>query len=217
MKTKQEAIEKPSRKARKVRFQEKLNVIMIDERGVWHCGENLRLIRESVLATCQEAHRDRRIDLWNSTFQDPASFGLLCMWTTNSNSLRGLERFVCSQHRLRRTAEHQQRVQAVVSAQSYAGKVSVELAEISRAYSLSARTMAAQLGQADEFAVAADECKSRRMALIRDIVSGPPEVYPHMAATENERCSAIQKLNPSVESVPELPIRTLPSKSPSAA
>lgn len=215
MKSKEIASERPSRKARKVRFQEKLNVIMVDERGVWHSGENLRRIRESVLETCQEAHRDRRIDLWNAAFQEPLSFGLLCMWTTNSNSLRGLERFVCSQHRHRRTAEHLQRVQAVVSAQAYAGKVSVELAEISRAYSLSARRMAAQLGQADEFAVAADECKSRRMALIREIVQAP--VHPHMAATQNESFSAIQKFNPSLESLPELPLRTLPSKSPSAA
>jgi hypothetical protein len=184
---------------------------------VWHSGEKLRKIRESVLATCQEAHRDRRIDLWNATFQDPISFGLLCMWTTNSNSLRGLERFVCSQHRHQKTAEHHQRVQAVVSAQAYTGKVSVELAEISRAYSLSSRRLAAQLGQADEFAVAADECKSKRMALIREIVSGDPEVHPHLAATQNELFSANRKQNPSVESVTELPPLPSPSKSPSAA
>ena len=162
------------------------------------------------------ALQDRRIDLWNATFQDPISFGLLCMWTTNCNSLRGLEKFVCAQHRHQRMAEHRELVQAVLSAQAYTNdKVSVELGEISRCYSYASRTMAAQLGQADEFAVAADDLKSKRMDLIREMVSGGR--HPQVTAMQNEKYSTKRITHPSTECSPDFDTRIVSTTAPSAA
>ena len=215
MKDKAMRLERPARKAKTVRFQEKLHIIAIDERGVWHNAENLRMIKERALETGITAQQDRRIDLWNATFQDPVSSGLLCMWTTNFNTLRGLERFVCAQHRHRRMVEHRERVQAVISAQAYAGKVSVELAEISRVYSHASRIMAAQLGQADQFAVAADDLKSMRMNFIRGVVIADPQF--HSLPIHGAESSAKQVLHPSTESSHDFDVRTGPASSPSAA
>ena len=209
--------DKPARKAKKVQFQEKLDVIRIENRGVWHSAEHLKMLKERALEMGRTAHQDRRIDLWNATFQDPVSFGMLCMWTTDYNSLRGLEKFVCAQHRHRRMAEHRDRVKAVMNAQAFtADKVSVELSEISRFYSHASRIMAEQIGQADQFAVAADDLKSKRMDLIRGMmVSGGP--HPQLAAMQNGKYSSRRIVHPSSECSPDFNVRMVPTTAPSAA
>lgn len=182
MKAPRRSSEKRS-KRRTVRFQEQPNVVEIDYRGTWLCPLTMRQIREAAVEEGRQARNDVRLSLWITAFQEPVSDGLLSMWTTNSRSLRGLEKFVSLQHYHRSISDHRERIRAVVNFQHKAGKISEELAEVSRAYSQAARTLSEQLGKADEFAVAVDELKLKRTTYIRDILSATTGVYsqlPHL-------------------------------------
>jgi hypothetical protein len=168
---------KRRRKARtvKVSFREKLDIVAIDNRGSWHSSKSLKLLREAAVDMGRQARKDRRLDLWNATFQDPVSHGLLCMWTTHSHALRGLEKLVSLPHRQQRITEQRQLVKAVMFAHRHEGKVCEELAEVSRTYSHASRRMAEKVGKADEFAVAVDavdEMKANRVAYIQALMTG---------------------------------------------
>ena len=176
---------------RTVSFQEKPNVIEIDYRGSWLSPQAMRRIREAAVEEGRQAQYDGRLSLWIAAFQEPVSDGLLSMWTTNSRSLRGLEKFVSLRHYDRSMSEHKERVRAVVSSQQNTGKVSEELAEVSRTYSQAARTLSEQLGKADEFAVAVDEMKFKRTTYIRDILSAAPGMFPQLPHRPESTTSAI--------------------------
>jgi hypothetical protein len=178
-----------NRSLKQVKFQEiPQTIIYIPSfEGVGHSQASLQQMRDVALDTALQARYDLRYTLWNTLFQDPASENLLCLWTTNSNTLRGLERFVCNTLRRKRILEHTEQVLAILQAQRRYYKrrrrqqrkqrlgieeeldqdfstcesenEAEELAAISRRYSHNSIEMALAIGKADAFAVSVDDHK----------------------------------------------------------
>jgi hypothetical protein len=176
--------------------------------GVWHSQASLNQMRDAALDTAFQSRYDPRYLLWNTLFQDPASDNLLCLWTTNSKTLRGLEIFVCSAVRRQKILEHNERVLAILQVQRrhYQKRrhrqrkerlgieedrhktvfnsiefEAEELAATSRQYSHSSIEMAIAMGKADAFAVTADDHNSVWMALIRDQLKSTPTGSQHLS------------------------------------
>lgn len=120
----------------------------------------------------RDAHLDGRYQLWSATFEEPVSEGLLCMWTTHSQGLRGLERLVSVDHGRKKIREHQQLVRAVIQRQRAPGATAEEVAEVSRVRTEDSRSLAQQVGNADQFAVSVDDIKAKRAELIKLMMSG---------------------------------------------
>ena len=209
-----QSFEKRRRKARSVSFREKPDVVAIDNRGSWHTSKSLRIMRDTAVDMGRHARKDVRLTLWNATFQDPVSHGLLCMWTTHSYALRGLEKLVSLPHREQRITEHKQLVKSVMFAQRYEGKACEELAEVSRTYSHASRRMAEKVGKADEFAVVVDEMKANRVDNIHSLVTGtfvgcsplPTLIKPNMSSLSTASplfaCSTLPKRTNATISTP---------------
>jgi hypothetical protein len=194
MRTKTTISNRVIRKHKIVKFQDKpsqvISVFSDDFRSSWYCPEALIKMRADAKRVAIDAHGDFRYRAWKSLFEkdeNDISCEMLSMWTTNSNSLRGLERHVCaSSYGRRRLTEHRERIQAVLQTQkeqkhkimmkndSYRvsekeseAALELELATISRAYSHCSRIMAMKMGKADALAVSADIMKNNKMSYIR--------------------------------------------------
>jgi hypothetical protein len=186
---------------KKVKFQlEPRKIVFIpsvEGEGVWHSQKSLLHMRDVAFDTALQSRYDPRYTFWNTLFQDPASENLLCLWTTNSNTLRGLEQFVCDTLRRQRMLEHTERVLAILQAQRRHCQIrrqqqrkqllgvekemqkdilnsdkseteAEELAAISSQYSQGSIEMAKVMGKSDAFAVSVDDQKCIRIAWIRD-------------------------------------------------
>jgi hypothetical protein len=169
----------------------------VEGEGVWHSQKSLLHMRDVALDTALQSRYDPRYPLWNSLFQDSASENLLCLWTTNSNTLRGLEQFVCDSLRRQRKLEHTERVLAILQAQRRHCQMrrqrqrkqrlgveeevqkdnlnsdtyeieAEEIASISCQYSQGSIEMAKVMGKADAFAVSVDDQTYIRISWIRD-------------------------------------------------
>jgi hypothetical protein len=168
--------------------------------GVWHSQASLNQMRDAALDTAFQSRYDPRYLLWNTLFHDPASDNLLCLWTTNSKTLRGLEIFVCSAVRRQKILEHNERVLAILQVQRRHRQrkerrgieedrhetvfnsiefEAEELAATSRQYSHSSIETAIAMGKADAFAVTADD--HNWMALIRDQLKSTPTGSQHLS------------------------------------
>jgi hypothetical protein len=188
------------RKRKAVKFQDRppevMTFISDSLESSWHSAETLSKIRDDAIMMAIDAYRDPRHAGWSSIFQqkeNDVSCELLSMWTTNSNTLRGLERHVCaSSYGQRRVNEHNLRMHAILQAQrrqklqkqlsdksdkesiiDEADAASMELATISRACSYPSRVMAIKMGKADSLAVSSDVMKSIKMSYSRLMTMKP--------------------------------------------
>jgi hypothetical protein len=188
------------RKHKAVKFQDRppevMTFISNSLESTWHSAEALSKNRGDAIRMAIDAYGDPRHAAWSSIFQqkeNDISCELLSMWTTNSNTLRGLERHVCAfSYGQRRMNEHNQRIHAVLQAQrrqklrkqlcdksdkestrDEADAASIELATISRACSYPSRVMAIKMGKADALAVSSDVMKSIKMSYFRLMTMKP--------------------------------------------
>jgi hypothetical protein len=93
-----------NRPLKQVKFQAETHTFLYSpsEDGLWHTQASLLCMRDAAIDTAIQSRVDPRYVLWNTLFQDPASESLLYLWTTNSNTLRGLEQFACDSLRRQR-------------------------------------------------------------------------------------------------------------------
>jgi hypothetical protein len=208
------------RKRKAVKFQDRPPEVMTfsnDTLGSsWHSAETLAKIKNDAIRMAIDAYSDPRHAAWNAIFQEnenDLSCELLSMWTTNFNSLRGLERHVCAiSYGRRRMNEHYQRTQAVLQAQqrqkqqekqfgdaSEGKKItshdaeasSMELATISRACSYPARILAIKMGKADAIAVSEDVMKSIKLSHFR-LMTMKAESCLHLSGHDLQTASRIK-------------------------
>jgi hypothetical protein len=154
-----------------VTFKEHDEVFEIEDQSSWHSAETLHELRENACDLAFDAHHDGRFWLWTAALdEEPACYGLLCMWTCECPVLRGLEKNVSLSFGKKRLLEKTMQNYAVLHLQHDAGVL--ELAEISRRFSHSSRQRAEQMGKADWFAVESENVKEKRAKYVRDKMDG---------------------------------------------
>ena len=159
---------KSNHKRRSVSFRETTSIYPIENISLtWRDPRRLQGYQEAAMTMARDAHLDGRYQLWSATFEEPVSEGRLCMWTTHSQGLRGLERLVSVGHGRKKTQEHQQLVRAVIQRQRIVGATPEEVAAVSRVRTEESRSLAHHIGKADQFAVSVDDMKAKRAELIK--------------------------------------------------